>query len=133
MKKAIRHTLKKEERLYLRSEIEALFAKRSGKTFYPIRVVLNCKEEDNPTHKILISVPKKRLKHAVDRNRIKRLVREAYRLNKDILLNEERENSNKSIHIAFIYLADEVMNYSEISKAVVHALRYISQEFDSIS
>ena len=71
---------------------------------YPVRVVfLASKAVEKPRIQVLMSVPKKKLKHAVDRNRVKRLLREAYRLNKHPLWAQVVE-SGFSLEIAFIWI-----------------------------
>lgn len=69
-----------------------------------------------PTHKFMISVPKKRLRHAVDRVRMRRLIREAYRLN-----HRQAEDTTPALadkHIAFIYVADSLKDYSIVERAM---------------
>jgi ribonuclease P protein component len=70
----------------------------------------------------MISVPKKRIRRAVGRNRIKRLVRETYRLNKSELVESYRQNS-KYLHVAFTYLSDEILLYRNIEKAMLKAMK----------
>jgi len=80
----------------------------------------NTQESDYPV-KLLISVSKRTFKHAVDRNRMKRLIRESYRLNKTIIydpLNKE----NSSILLGFIFVGKDMMEYKEIEKAMIKAL-----------
>ena len=80
----------KQERMVSRKLIETLFGNQSNKSMvaYPLRVVyrqLERTEGASPVQ-VLVSVPKKRFHHAVDRNRVKRQVREAYRRQKQLLL-----------------------------------------------
>lgn len=119
------HTFTKEERVTGAKRVDALFA--SGRSFisYPLRVVFAQHEQSAlPSCSILVTVPKKRIKKAVHRNRIKRLIREAYRLNKklvnDIELNEQ------SLDIAFVYIKDEVSDFKEIDKAMKKALKQVA-------
>lgn len=96
--------LKKAERLCGKKAIDALFAGTDSKSLsaYPIRIVFRPTEEAGI--RILVSVSKKRFRHAVDRNRVKRQLREAYRLNKHILASTEQ--STPGMDIAFIWLTD---------------------------
>ncbi|WP_288202278.1 ribonuclease P protein component [uncultured Porphyromonas sp.] len=114
-------TLKKEERIYLRSELNELFASRGSFVCYPFRVVyLEVPRQELPL-KMMVSVPKRRLKHAVDRNRIKRLTREVYRLTKKELV--EQIDPEVTLLIGFIYLKDRLSRYSTVQQAVEEALK----------
>lgn len=70
---------------------------------------------------MMVSVPKRRLKHAVDRNRIKRLTREVYRLTKKELV--EQIDPEVTLLIGFIYLKDRLSRYSTVQQAVEEALK----------
>ena len=77
-------TLSKDEKLKSRKQIEKLFVEGDSLKEYPFRLkYLKVGDVDNAV-KIAFSVPKRNFKLAVDRNRIKRLLRESYRKNKDI-------------------------------------------------
>ena len=94
-----KYTLDKTERLCSKNLIERLFAggNRSFPAF-PLRVVYMYLHPDEGSSdvSILISVPKKRFKRAVKRNLVKRQIREAYRLNKYILLDALKKQEDKS-------------------------------------
>lgn len=72
----------KTEKLCSRTLTEQLFAERRSVFLYPFKVFFLTKPATGRLPKVLISVPKRRFRRAVDRNRIKRLIREVYRLNK---------------------------------------------------
>jgi ribonuclease P protein component len=112
-----RNTLCKAERLCSKLQIEKLFAGGSKSfSIYPLRVVfMPMEKKEEAQASILISVPKKRFKRAVKRNRVKRQVREAYRKNKHELLDFLRERT-EGMAIAFIYLADEFVSTAEIER-----------------
>ena len=123
-----RFTFQKNERLCSRTTIQGLFTK--GKSFvkYPFRVsYLPLESEDSVHAKILISVSKKRFKRAYKRNRLKRLTREAYRLNKHGLL-ETLDASNKQYAVAFIYLPTELLSYDAVEKGMKKALNKLKKE-----
>lgn len=120
--------LSKAERIHSRLVVESLFSSRNASiAVYPLRIVWTIDESTEGTApaSILVSVPKKRMHHAVDRNRMKRMAREAYRLNKQILLSR-LEGSGRHVDIAFICIADNVPTSNQISKSVVKALARIS-------
>lgn len=72
------------------------------------------------------SVPKKFFKHAVDRNRIKRLMREAYRLNK-ISFYEKLAERKEQMAIMFVYKGKELPGHEAVTKAVLHCMNRISK------
>lgn len=122
-------TLQKKERLNSKIIIEKLFSGGSKSLpAFPLRIVyMPIEEDDYPTLSILISVPKKRFKRAVKRNRVKRQIREAYRKNKFILkdvLNKE----NKKAAIAFIWLGNELYESSDIENKVVKLLQLTAEK-----
>jgi len=73
---------------------------------------------------VLFSVPKSHFKKAVDRNLLKRRMREAYRLNKGEL-NEDLAGKNKNLLVAFLYIAVEKVTYEKIEGEVKKLLRTI--------
>lgn len=83
-----------------------------------------------PPAKVLISVAKKRLRHAVDRNRAKRQIREAYRLHKQFL-TDTLTDRHKAMNIAFIWLANEPMPTDAVFKAMEHIVNTISRKQQS--
>lgn len=117
-------TLPKSERLYLRESISELFAKGSSFTAFPYRVVYLIKDESEIDTNgrqsrcaIMAIAPKKRFKHAVDRNRVKRLTREAYRLQKLPLL-ECLSTRGKMMEVAFLFV-DNQHHTSQETHAVI--------------
>lgn len=113
-------TFTKAERISIQREIDLLFSEGKSFTVYPLRVVyLEKKPYSDVPVSILISVPKKRFKRAVKRNRIKRLLREAYRLNKNSLWASFAE---KGLLIGFIYISDELCPFSVIEEAMQKAI-----------
>ena len=126
-----RYTFSKEERLCSKKLIERLFAggNRSFPAF-PLRVVyMPLSVDENPTDvSILISVPKKRFKHAVKRNQVKRQVREAYRLNKHILIDSlKAQESPKKMALAFIWLDNKIHSTDEVEYKVKKLLHHIAE------
>jgi ribonuclease P protein component len=99
-----------------------LFEKNISFVVYPLRVVYIEKQPVSGAEAaVLISVPKKKFKQAVKRNRIKRLIREAYRLNKQMLLQSLREK-RKGLLIGFLFVGNELPDWKAIEAAVVKAL-----------
>ena len=100
-----RNTFPLKEHLKSKSVIEQLYAKGASVTAYPLRAVFLEQEHDKqqPTATILISVAKKRFRHAVDRNLVKRRIREAYRTSKHTFV-DALENNGKKIAVAILYI-----------------------------
>lgn len=127
-----RYTLDKSERLCSKKLIERLFG-GGNKSFpaFPLRVVYMplAPEENTADASILISVPKKRFKHAVKRNQVKRQVREAYRHNKHILLDAlKTQETPTSIILAFIWLDNKIHSTEEVAYKVKKLLMHIAEE-----
>src|SRR5690554_6622772 len=99
----VKNTLSKEERLCSKRSIDGLFAKGSSFVLYPFRFVVLQSPDEQPA-KILFSVSKRKFRKAVDRNWIKRRMREAYRLNKNFILIPALNDKVISLHIAIQYL-----------------------------
>ncbi len=97
-----------------------LFSEGEAFISYPLRIVFlkRDKQDDEPDVRMMVSVSKKKFKRAVKRNRVKRLVREAYRLNKSEFNNVCTQN-NIGLDIAFLYLKNELPDFEEIEKAVL--------------
>ncbi|MBR3884446.1 MAG: ribonuclease P protein component [Bacteroidaceae bacterium] len=93
------------EHLKSKTIIDKVYNEGASVTAYPLRAVFLTKpiKEKQPLATILISVAKKRFRHAVDRNLVKRRLREAYRLNKQPFI-EELEKSGKCMAIAILYI-----------------------------
>ena len=140
----------KSERLCSRKAIEALFA-GGNRAFsaFPLRVVYRViPQESTPslTPQVLISVSKRHFKHAIDRNRAKRQIREAWRLNRDILSPSSGSVSDglsvgtpppaidsntlqpHSLHIAFIWLADTPQPSDLVHRKMRNLLHRITED-----
>ncbi len=114
----IRYTLGKEERLKSRKIIELLF--KEGKSFsnFPFRVVWKyLPQESNIILQAGFTVSSKHFKKAVDRNRTRRLMKEAYRLQKNGL-QQNLGHSNKRLGIFFIYVGKEIPDYALVFEKI---------------
>jgi ribonuclease P protein component len=117
-----RFTFKKEERISTQKEIDLLFTEGISFISYPLRIVyIAQKPFSGADVSILVSVPKRKFKRAVQRNRLKRLIRESYRLNKMSLLNHLQEK-DQGLLIAFLFVGNELSGFKEIESAVIKAL-----------
>ena len=118
-------TLPKRERLCSFGALRRLFGEGKGGFVYPLRYVVYVEGATDASAEVLFSTPKKFLKRANKRNVVRRRMREAYRLNKEILLN-----SGKAFEadIALIYSSKEVLDYQIIENAIKKILRNIVEQ-----
>jgi ribonuclease P protein component len=108
---------RKEERLKSEKLIKELFERGSSFYFFPFKVILlPIPDQKSQFHQVLISVSKKNFKRAVDRNLIKRRIRESYRLNKNLL------PQSPLLLIAYIYNAKEILTFAQIQERLVKTL-----------
>ncbi len=114
--------LSKIERLKSRKQISNLFSKNQHVFSYPFKYIFTAiKPIDQAPVKILISVSKRTFKHAVDRNRMKRLIREAYRKNKHLVYDEIQDRDSQLL-LGVIFVGKELMEYADIEKSMIKGL-----------
>lgn len=120
-------SLSKNERLKSKKQIDALFLQGEAFFIFPYKIKYSCRKVvSNPELRFGISVPKKQFKKAVDRNRLKRLTREAYRQQK-VPLQKETIAKTTSIDIMFIYVHNELMGYHELMEPVQQCIAKVLQ------
>lgn len=125
-----RYTFKKEEKLKSRKTIEQLFKEGRSFSVFPFRILWNIHDKNTSPLQTGFAVSSKHFKKAVDRNRIKRLMREAYRLQKNDLQNQLTEQQ-KQVVVFFIYVGNELPEYQFIfdkTKTVLNRLIKITNE-----
>lgn len=146
----VRNKFSKQERLCSLTAIGELFSKGNSFFVFPLKVVFLIDDDSGPIGladeestikqdsfqhkesspkegivcKVLFSVPKKQFRHAVDRNRIKRQLREAFRLQKHEMI-EHFKADKKQISLAFVYTSKGKVPFSTLSDALNNSLRKI--------
>ena len=121
------YTFTQVERLKSKVAIDDLF--ESGKSFYskPFEIFwLEVNAIEAPVQ-IVVSVPKRLFKRAVDRNKIKRLFREAYRKNKNLLYEKLND---KQLHVMFIYKSKSIISFLEMEEQVIVGINKLIGEVD---
>ena len=96
-------------------------------SIFPLRVVCLPVQELETSASILVSVSKRRFKRAVKRNRVKRQIREAFRMNKHGLLDVLAQRQRR-LAIGFIYLSERLIDSSAIDKCMKTALARIAEK-----
>jgi ribonuclease P protein component len=125
-------TFKKEERLKSKTAIDELFEPHSEEVYvYPLKVKFIIKETEKPLPQTGIIVPKRKFKNAVDRNLLKRRIREAYRLNNQELKKACIANQ-KGIHLMFLYMSSHTEDFHKIQKGMARLLLSILNKITNV-
>ena len=122
----MRFTFKKEERLYGHIALENVYTKGKHIHANAIKIIfIEVPQSDEPSCRVVFSVPKRSFKKAVDRNLIKRRMREIYRHHKPQLY-QHLEARQKHIHIYLIYTAKQIILFDELQKNLIQALQLVA-------
>ena len=113
-------TLSKKERLKSKKTIEFLFSEGKSVVQYPVRLIYTVGPDTEETNlRAAVSVSKRNFKKAVDRNHIKRLLRESYRKNKYLV----PQQTTQSYNLMILYTGKEFPSSSRIEKSVMKVLK----------
>jgi ribonuclease P protein component len=123
-------TYKKDERLCNFNAIEMLFGQGHSFLIFPVKIVwmeyeTGCK---SPAQ-VLISVPKRNFKHAVDRNSIKRQIREAYRRHKSVLCDYLGTKGRKCA-LAIVFTSKNKVPYAQLEEIINLSLQRLIKEYE---
>ena len=119
--------LSKKDRLFCSRKIEALFSEGQRLYEFPFNAIWKKDDTLQSTLKVAISIPKKKLSKASQRNHVKRLVREAYRKQNSILV-EKLLQENKSINLMLVYTLSSILSYNEIEDKISVTLQRLADE-----
>ena len=108
----------KSLRLSGKKDIEALFKTGASVMLFPFRILMLSSAKPG----ILFTVPYRNFKKATDRNRVKRLMREAWRLNRPLT------GETEPMIIAYIYTAKEILPYQTISDKMILSFRHLKRK-----
>ena len=117
----------KNDRLCGSLEIKSLFLKGDKMYEYPFQVLWKENYNSQSPLKIAISIPKKKVSNASKRNHIKRLIREAYRKKKFVLV-EKLLKKNKSMNLMLIYTLPSILSFTEIEDKISLTLQRLVEE-----
>ena len=122
------NTYPKQEKLKSKTTIDLLFSQGKSVSKFPLRLVY-CPVDlpQGESIKMGVSVSKKYFKKAVDRNYFKRVLRETYRLNKTVLL----QNTNQKFAFMFFYQTKDRLSYHEINDKTKALFEKFNQSFES--
>jgi ribonuclease P protein component len=115
----LRFTFSKKEKLCYKKHIDTLFNEGKSFTLSPFKVFYVVTEEPETwPARVLIAIPRKKFKRAVDRNRLRRIIREAYRLNKHRL-----NITGRHLHLGIVYTGNTTeISFNEMEQKIVACL-----------
>ena len=125
---SINNTFSKEERLCSKKLLTELFTNGSSFLVYPYRITwMVATPEQLMPAQVMIGVSKKKFKRSVDRNLIKRKIKEAYRLNKAELFYSYLISGDKKILLSLNYIGKEILEYGIINTKLKVAFTTLSK------
>jgi len=98
---------------------------KSSITLFPFKAFYSISKSNKSNVRFAVSVPKKKFKRAVDRNKIKRLVKEVLRLNK-LILNKELDKRNVSVHVMILFNGKKIPSYNSVDVKIKEILKRLA-------
>jgi len=124
-----RNTFKKHDRLKSSLSIETLYRENQYIVSYPLKCyyAFSERKENESAIRVAFTAPKKTFKSAVARNKLKRRMREAYRLNFRKIWETEMQQNNKQLKLFFIYIGKDILDYNSIEKNMVVLMKNVKR------
>lgn len=116
----------RKEKLKSRKQIEGLFLHGKNFSVFPLRVTYQFVPSEESIVQVAVTAGKKHFKRAVDRNRIKRLIREAYRLQKNDLTATLKQNKQKAF-LFFMYTDKTIASFNVVKEAMNKSLKRLEK------
>lgn len=125
----MRYTLPKAERICKKEDFRLLFSQGKTIVHFPLKAYYLFFDHNEAIAKVAFAVPKNKIKKAICRNYIKRIMREAYRKNKYIILNYLKQ---QTLLVTFVFISDELIDYHSMEQnlcLILHEIKhhYLSQ------
>ena len=126
----LKNTIRKHDKLKSSQSIETLYRANQFVLSYPLKCYYSLSELKKDENAVLVAftVPKRMFKYAVVRNRLKRRMREAYRLNYKKILESLFTQNQKQLQLLFIFIGKEITDYGSIEKSMQVQLSKINEK-----
>ena len=125
------NSLGKKERLKGKKVVSKIFENpKNSIGLFPFKAFYSFSDSKQGESKFGVSVPKKKFKRAVDRNKIKRLIKEALRLNKT-LLNKELSKRNVALHVMILFNGEKIPSYNSVEVKIKEILKRLALGVES--
>lgn len=120
-----KNTLRKRDKLKSSLEIEAIYHENKFVVSFPLKCYYSFseKKEHQNAVRVAFAVPKKNFKLAVERNTLKRRMREAYRLHYHTFFESFSEQNDQQLALFFIYIGKEMADFANITENMLHIFK----------